>query len=182
MKPRRFTERSCKATSITEMPVVLFIFILGLLLPLIDLGFIAFRTSFIHTAASNAAHSAGRAQTFLTNGSKGELSAVNIAKRDALAVKDNGASGVNFSDQDISVVIIGTPIKAGKSPIRSTTPLQSIDTKDYLFQIEVSVAGQVDPLVTMSDTFFGAVPGLTRPMPVQATYKQFCEHPTGLSK
>ena len=179
---RKWTSKRHGGSSIAEFPVVLIGFLLCLLMPMIDLAFIAFRTSFVHTAAHNAAQSAGRAKTFSANGANGELSAINIAKRDAIAVKNNGAGGVNFADTDVIVNIVGTPLKTGKPEIRQNTPLTAIDTKDYLFQIEVTVNGQVQPLVTLSDSFFGQVPGLTAPMPIQASYKQFCEHPGGLSK
>ncbi|MBY0546268.1 MAG: hypothetical protein K2W95_03200 [Candidatus Obscuribacterales bacterium] len=174
--------RPASGSSLSEIPVVLFVFLIGLLFPMIDLAVIAYRTSYLHSAAHNAAHSAARAQTFMANGSKGELSAINIAKRDALATKSNGAGGVNFTDQDVKVTIIGTPIKAGKPEIRSTAPLTDISTKDYMFQIEVTVDGRVEPLVVLSESFFGKVQGLTVPIQLQSTYKEFCEHPSGLSK
>ena len=178
----RFKPRRWRGSSLSEIPVVLFFFLICLLFPMIDLAVIAYRTSYIHSAAHNAAHSAARAQTFKENGDKGELSAINIAKRDALATKTQGAGGVNFSENDVKVTIIGTPIKVGKPAIRSTAPLVDISTKDYMFQLEVTVNGEVEPLVVLSENFFGKVPGLTVPMPLQSTYKEFCEHPAGLAK
>lgn len=92
------TEKAARiqqGTSMSEIPVVLFVFLICLLFPLIDLGVIAYRTSFVHSAAHTAVHSAARARTFLTNGANGELSAVNIAKRDAMAVKGSANGGVN---------------------------------------------------------------------------------------
>ena len=174
--------RSAHASSIAELPVAIFIMFMILLLPLIDLSVIAYRTSFIHSACHNAVHSAARAKTFKENGSNGELSSINIAKRDALATKANGLAGVNFSDSDVTVVIIGTPTKVGKPAVRTSQPLQTVEQKDYLYQLEVQVTGTVDPLITLSDNLFGQVPGLTIPFPVTATYRQFSEHPSGLAK
>lgn len=174
--------RRADASSIAELPVAILILFLVLLLPLIDLATIAFRTSFIHSACHNAVHSAARARTFLQNGDKGELSAVNIAKRDALATKENGLAGVNFTDRDITVVIVGNPTKVGKPPLRTDSPLKAVETKDYIYQIEVQVSGTVEPLITLTPTLFGNVPGLTIPFPITATYRQFSEHPAGLAK
>ncbi len=168
--------------SIAELPVAIFILFLILLMPLIDLATIALRTSFVHSAAHNACASAARALTFQANGEKGELSAVNIAKRDALATKANGLAGVNFTANDVQIAIVGTPIKVGKAPIRTSSPLSEVEAKSYLYQVEVSVNGSVEPLVTLSPNLFGQVPGLTMPFPVQATYRQFSEHPSGLAK
>ena len=179
---RRISSRNALASSIAELPVAIFIMFLILLMPLIDLATIAFRTSFIHSACHNAVHSAARAKTFKENGDKGELSSINIAKRDALATKENGLAGVDFADKDITITIIGTPTKTTKSPIRTDSPLTSVEQKDYLYQIEVQVSGTVEPLVTLSSDFFGKVPGLTVPFPVTATYRQFSEHPAGLAK
>lgn len=174
--------RNEHAGSIAELPVAIFILFMILLLPLIDLSVIAFRTSFIHSACQNAVHAAARAKTFKENSSTGELSSVNIAKRDALATKSNGLAGVNFSDSDIKVFIVGTPTKQNKPPVRTEQPVAEVYQKDYLYQVEVSVSGTVDPLITLSDNLFGQVPGLTMPFPVQATYRQFSEHPSGLAK
>lgn len=173
--------RSKNGSSICEMPVVLFVFILGLLLPLADLGFIAFRTSFIHEAAQNALHSAVRAKTFQQNSSDGELSAINVGRRDAISVRDSGITGVNFQDTDVELSILGTPVRAGKQPIHSQGPLSTVESKNYLYQVEVTVTGRVEPLITLSSSLFGEVPGLTSALPVQATYKQFVEHPEGLA-
>lgn len=174
--------RKAHASSIAELPVAILILFLVLLLPLIDLATIAFRTSFIHSACHNAVHSAARARTFLQNGDKGELSAVNIAKRDAVATKENGLAGVNFTDRDITVVIVGNPTKVGKPPLRTDSPLKAVETKDYIYQIEVQISGTVEPLITLTPTLFGNVPGLTIPFPITATYRQFSEHPAGLAK
>lgn len=173
--------RSNTGSSTCEMPVVLFVFMFGLLLPLADLSFIAFRTSFVHAAAQNALHSAVRAKTFQQNANDGELSAVNIGRRDAISVRDNGITGVNFEDKDVNIAILGTPVKAGKNPIHSSAPLSNVESKSYLYQVEVTVTGRVEPLITLSSTLFGDVPGLTSALPVQATYKQFVEHPEGLA-
>ena len=178
----RLRGRKALASSIAELPVAIFILFLILLLPLIDLATIAFRTSFIHSACHNAVHSAARAKTFKENGDKGELSAINIAKRDAVATKENGLAGVDFSANDVTVFIIGNPTKVGKPPLRTDSPLTAVSTKDYIYQVEVQVSGTVEPLVTLTPTLFGNVPGLTVPFPVTATYRQFSEHPAGLAK
>jgi hypothetical protein len=106
---------------------------------------------------------------------------VNIGRRDAISVRDNGITGVNFEDKDVNIAILGTPVKAGKNPIHSSSPLSNVESKSYLYQVEVTVTGRVEPLITLSNTLFGDVPGLTSALPVQATYKQFVEHPEGLA-
>lgn len=170
------------ANTIAEMPVALIVFLLFLFLPLIDLGVLAFRASFVHSAANNAAHAAGRARTFKENSDKGELSAVNIARRDAIATKNAGAAGVDFSENDVQVVIIGNPIKPDKAPIRSTQALENVEPKEFLYQLEVTINAKVEPLLTLSPSLFGNVPGLTQAFPVQATYRQFAENPAGLAQ
>ncbi|MBX9685582.1 MAG: hypothetical protein K2X27_02700, partial [Candidatus Obscuribacterales bacterium] len=97
-------------------------------------------------------------------------------------VKDAGLAGVNFDASNVDVAIIGTPIKTTVQPLRSADKLAVVNTKDYLYQIEVTVNGTVEPLVTLSDSIFGKVPGLTIPMPITASYRQFSEHPQGLAQ
>ncbi len=179
---RPFDRRSSVGTSLMELPFGIAVFVFFMVLPLLDLAVIAGRTAYVHSAAQNAVRSAIAATSFKANGANGELSAVNIAKRDAINTRKNGLGGVHFEDADIDVLIIGTPVDLASPPVRTAAPLTKVDQKAYIYQLEVTVRGQVDPLINVNTNFFGDVPGLTGPMPIQATYKQFCEHPAGLSK
>ena len=178
----RTSKVSQKGQSIAELPTAISVFILLLVMPLVDLSTIALRATYIHSAARNAAHYGSRAKTFLQNGDKGELSVVNKAKQMALATKQSGFAGVNFDASNVKVSIIGSPLKAKLPALRQDTPVKEPSQEDYLYQIEVTVAGKVEPLVRLSKDLFGSVPGLTEDMPVVATYSAFCEEAKGLSK
>lgn len=165
-----------------DLVAALFVFILLLLLPLIDLATIALRVTFVHMAARNAARSAGRASTYEADSKEGEPSAKRIATSMALASRDAGLAGVEINPGNVMVSIIGSPLKTTVNPIRQTTVLKSVELHDYLYQVEVKVSGQVQPLVIMSKDMFGSIPGLTTPIPITACYREMCEHPGGLSK
>lgn len=65
---KRDRNRASEGTTAAELPVgILFLFVF-LLLPLIDLGTIALRTSMVYTAAHNALQAARKAQSFKANG------------------------------------------------------------------------------------------------------------------
>lgn len=171
-----------KAQSIAELPSAISVFVLLLVMPMVDLSTIALRSTYIHSAARNGASYGARAKTFLVNGDKGELSVVNKAKQIAIATKQSGFHGVKFDTTDVKVAIVGAPLKAKLPPVRQSTPVKEPSPDDYLYQVEVTVNGKVEPLVKLSKDLFGSVPGLTEDFPVVATYSAFCEEPRGLAK
>lgn len=175
-------KRRVGGSSVVELPVVIFLFILVLLLPLTELATLSMRATTIWCAVRMAAHSAACAGTFQENGKNGELSAVNIARRDALNVKNQLHGGVQFGATDVSVRILGQPLKAGLVAVKSAVPLTSVQPKDFLYQIEVTIKGSIDPVVSLDSDFFGEIPGLTTPLPLSLAYRAFCEHPNGLAK
>lgn len=180
-KNKIYKQRKARGTSIAEMPIVLFIFVLGLLLPLIDLSCIALRSSFVHTAARMSLQSAARAKSFASASADGEASALQIAANIAETVQANGLSG--FTLEKTELAIIGVPIKAGAQPIYVlNAPLDKVQKSDYVYQLEVRVAGKIAPLLKLNSEIFGDVPGLTTDFPVSAKYKQFAEHPNGLTR
>lgn len=143
---------------------------------MIDLATIGLRASTLFSAAREAARVAGRSKTFLVDGSDG-LSAVNAAKQKATSM---AGYYVQITPSNVRVSIIGSPIRGGAT-INQTTPLASSST-DYVYQIEVSVTGNVEPLATLSPNLFGNVPGLTGPMTFTARSSEFAEYPTGLTQ
>jgi len=174
-------DRSRAGNSLVELPAAIWFFFMVLLFPLADLATVTLRATTVYVAAKHAARAAGRARTFLVNRDNGELSAVNAAQREVFLVKTKGPSGLEISPTDVVISIIGVPVKKSLPPIKQQEKLESIKNGDYIFQIEVRVTGQVQPLVPLNSSVFGNVPGLTAPVPITASFREFCEHPGGLS-
>ncbi len=173
--------RRQNGSSIAELPVAIFGLFFIILFPLLDLGTIALRSATVYEAARNAAHHAGRAKTFLSNGEDGELSSKSSAVAWALATAKNALAGTEIKKEDVKLSIIGTPFDDKKyTTVTSTAPLNETQPENYVYQIEVQVTGKVEPLVKLNNELMGDIPGLTSPLKVSATFREFCEHPAGL--
>jgi hypothetical protein len=55
------------------------------------------------------------------------------------------------------------------------------DTNTYIYDIQVELNGQVDPLIPFI-SMMGSVPGLTGPFPVTVRSQYSCEIPQGLNQ
>ncbi|MBX9722196.1 MAG: hypothetical protein K2X81_12425 [Candidatus Obscuribacterales bacterium] len=184
---------SKRGATLVETPVALTIFFFFLLFPLIDLSTIALRCASAYSSATNAAHRAALAPSFLNNttvadssgASTVKLSAVNSAVLAARETKSAGLAGTDFDDSDVSVKIVGVPLKpsSGIAPVlgNNRQPLTEINP-DYVYQIEVSIATKIQPLFLLSPQIFGEVPGLTVPLPLNVTSQQVCEDTSGLTR
>lgn len=178
---RTAAARSNRASSIVELPVALSVLFLALLFPLADLGTIALRSATVFAAARNAAHHAGRAKSFVTNGENGQLSAKSTAVARALQTCNFGICGTQIKAEDVRTKIIGTPFAANISAINSASPLPDAEPEKYLYQIEVEVTGTVEPLVLLNNELLGDIPGITKPLMISAAFREFCEHPEGMT-
>lgn len=170
-----------RGSSIAELPVAIFVLLIVLLFPLLDLGTMALRSATIFEAARNAAHHAGRAKSFLQDGGDGELSATNAAVKWSTMTCQSSLAGTTVKRSDVQASIIGTPFDTKKTPVRSSNPLTTVEPETYLYQIEVSITGSVEPLVLLNKELLGSIPGLTAPLKISATFREYCEHPYGLT-
>lgn len=184
-----------------EMPVALTVFFIFLAFPLIDLATIALRTATVYLAVYNAAHDAARAATFQgpapTNSADPPFAkgtAIQIARDKALETKAACLAGTDFGPDDVKVRIVCSPLNKPPDPDRPNqgpkvefvqADNQRLSKKidpDFVYSIEVTINAQVQPLFTLSSGLFGNVPGLTVPIPVSATARQFSENSEGLTQ
>ena len=166
--------------STIDLVCTLSVLFLLLFLPLLDLAVICMKVTFVHSAARNAARVAGRSNSF--NNSIDSPSASGVAKGMVEASRSASLSGVEIDPTDVKVSIVGSPLDPKLPAIYQSQPLKEVDSKKYLYQIEVEVKGRVTPLVTLSKEMFGSVPGLTESIPIVACYREMAEHPSGLAK
>lgn len=171
-------DRQRVGSSIAEFPVVIFVFLLVLIFPLIDLVTLFMGVSSVHSACRNAAVEGARAPSFATNVSPTRLSATNQAKSIASGLS---TQGVSITPDDVQVRALRVRIADGRSQPITPSPDLAIDTTQNIYQIEVTVTGRVTPLVMLSSTLFGNVPGLTQPLVVTTTSTATFENPDGLT-
>jgi len=140
------------------------------------------RFGFLWNAAREAALQAAQCQTFQNDSSIG-VSAVNTA--DLWATKATaGFQGIAIVPP-VNVYIVQTNVQSGATTRgTSRTALSAAaDTDNNIYDIQVEINGQIQPLVTVP---FGGgginVPGLTAPFPVTVRSQYSAEVPQGLNK
>ena len=151
-----------------ELPISIWLAVLVLFLPLLDLSLLGLRVGTLHAAARNGARDAGRAATFTEAGA--------LASSKVTQSLNAGFGGNTVTK--VTTAIVATPIDGGE-PTRSTGPIAA-DPDNFVYQIEVMVQGTAAPLLYV--TCFGDIPGLSKPFPVSVACTEMVEHPKGLSK
>lgn len=164
--------------AIAELPLVLFVFLVLVLFPIIDLCCITFRSTFMDGAARNAAHKAAKAHTFAFDGPDG-LSASSIAKNEVRDVIRQ-FTGIRVEQVTPRIVRTSTTNAADVQRFEAPVPITS-DSEQYVYQIEVEIKGEVDPLIPFNCAL-PAVPGLSSPMPFTATAREVFENTFWLTK
>lgn len=170
--------RRQRGVAIAELPAALWLFLVCMLFPIIMLGTVSLRTSFLGLVAKEAAHAASRAKTFeLTT--KTDKSAKDLAQ----AAAENAAlqfSGLIISNVDTGIIITSLD---NQKTTRQTKKLDiPANTGQNLYSIEVIVSGAVEPLLQFNTEMFGKIPGLTTPIIISTAAREMFENPQGLNK
>ncbi len=171
-------QRSRRGSFIVEAPITLFDFLFLFVFPFMDLATITLRTTFLYAAAHNAAWEAARAHSYQSS-LDGLPSAVQLANSVA---QRTAAPFSGIKINSIKTSIITTDINT-LNQSRQATPLANpADASLNSYQVEVAVNGSINPLIVYNGSSFTNIPGLTQPMILTFTDRQFCENPQGLNK
>lgn len=166
-----------RGSIIAETPVTLWVLFFVFFFPCMNLAAICMRSTFLYWAVHTATFEAARAKTFQT-AVNGNPSAVQLAADEVQAVIA-AFSGITISQ--VTVNIVSTDVNT-MTITRQSMPLsQPADTSQNTYQIEVAVKGAFEPFFNYRSSFFGAIPGLTAPIPATFVDRQFCENPQGLN-
>jgi len=170
--------RSRRGNFIVETPIALFLFLFLFVFPFIDLAAITLRTTFLYGAAHNAAWESARAHTYQTS-LDGLPSAVQLANSVA---QKTAAPFAGIKINSVKTSIVTTDIKTLSQSRQSASLAVPADASLNSYQVEVSVNGSVNPLIIYNGNSFTNIPGLTQPMILTFTDRQYCENPQGLNK
>ena len=164
-----------RKSGVVELPFVLWIFFIGLAFPLINLMTIGLRLTFLYTATHTACLRACRGQTFIVP-VEGKPSCKMLAEQ---AVQDvtNKFTGIHVAQ--ITTQILTTNIDS-TSQSRTVSPLtKPADVSKNTYQIEVVLACSADPFLPMPLPV--QIAGLSAPLHVTLSDRQYCESPDGLT-
>lgn len=166
-------------STLIDTPAALWLLFVLFLVPMIDLATVFLRYTFMVAASRDAAHAAAKAKTFRTDISTSERSAINMASSAATATASS------FREIRVDRVVTQMVITdlSNQAVTRRTTPLTApADTGINLYEIETTVVGQINPLVNFTAGAFPGIPGLSAPVPVSVTSREFFENPQGLNQ
>ncbi|HEY9871621.1 MAG TPA: hypothetical protein V6D08_20865 [Candidatus Obscuribacterales bacterium] len=182
---KRYARKS-RGAYMAELPVVLWLLLICVAFPLLILATVTVRISLLGAVAKDAAHAASKAETFESPGESGTTPALTLAKDTAAsaASKLTGVTLVGTPETRIVVIDTSDPSKAPdvKSPNTKLQESDPIDTTRYLYQIQVAVTGEIEPLIKFNLPVFGDIPGLTQPIKTTQVGIEYFEHPQGLKK
>jgi|688.fasta_scaffold608010_2 hypothetical protein len=165
--------------AVAEIVVVLWVFLILIVLPFIDLVTFSLRYNFLLMASRDAAFAASRARTFQSNVSSSQLSAVNAA---SAAAQGTAAAFNKVSINSVNTYIVITRLSDGYQTRQNTKLTNPADTSNYAYQIETVLNGSTNPIITMPQGYPAAIPGLTAPINVSIASRSFAENPQGLNQ
>jgi Flp pilus assembly protein TadG len=174
----RRKSNNARGSFLADGPLIIWLVFLFLFLPLLDFSAALLRSTFLYMAVHNAARNAAKSRSFL-NPIGSDPSATQIASNTVTNVASMW-SGVKVNS--ILAEIVTTNLDT-QTVSRQANPLTTpADDSNNTYQIEVTVTGSVDPLVTFNMPWIGngGVPGLTKPMAVTMIDRQYVENPQGL--
>ncbi len=169
-----------KGTTIAEMPLALWI-ILMMCFCMLIVATESMRFGFFWNACREAAQQAAKSQTFLVDSAVGQ-SACNAATTWA-GKATSSFTGITLI-QPVNVYILSTDVNSGsQTKGLNRTPLtNAADTTNNIYDIQVELNGQIEPLIRFSQSFLGDVPGLTIPFAVTVKSQYTSEVPQGLNQ
>lgn len=170
--------KSRKGQAIAELPIVLWVIIMILAIPFVDLVAFSIRYNFLLAASRDAAYHASRSKTFLQNVSSTELSAVNAATQ---AAQQTASKFSEIRVNSVACNIVITRLSNGTVTKQSTPLQQPADTSTFAYQIETVLNGSANPLLNASSNYWANIPGLTSAIPVIISSRSYFENPQGLN-
>ncbi len=170
--------RISRGNSLIEIGPFLFILFLLIFFPLVTLATTGMRYLFCVNAVHRAALAASLAQTFQTNRSSTNLSAVNLAQQVA-AQNISAFTGITLMQTNTFIII--TPDN-GSAQTKQSVPLTTpANTTNNVYNVEVQLVASINPWI--AGTFLHAqIPGLNAPFTITTVANVVFENTQGLTQ
>jgi hypothetical protein len=172
---KRIPRKRNTGTAIAEMPGAIWLFLVGMLFPLIALVTISYRVVMLYNGVRDSCYQAALQQSF----SDAQATAKTVLTTDVGAF-----NGISVDSSTEPRVVIVTRVLATGKETESTSPLAagSVNVQLNNYFIRTYVNAKVQPLINMGTTgFWINVPGLTGPIDLNnMVYQTFAENPNGL--
>lgn len=154
--------------------MALYIFLIGMLFPLIGLITLSYRASVFYFAIRDSTYQAAKQQSF----TEAKAKATQILTEDA-----SKFTGIKVLSGFPETVIVVRPL-SGSTQTESKTKLaaNSVNTNNNVYFIRTYTKAELAPFVNMGygGSGFINIPGLTQALPLNFSYQVYAENPPGL--
>jgi hypothetical protein len=169
--------RTRKGSSLLELPCTLFVFLIMLMMPMLNLATTTLRCSLMGMAVTEGAHTASKAHSYEVGTT--EKPAAMILANELVNAAASRFSGLHVDS--IQTAIVTTNVASGELTKQSGKLTTPPDSSRFIYQIETNVQAHIDPLFMLS-SIFGAIPGITTPVPMSYSAREIFENPSGLNQ
>lgn len=169
--------RTRKGSSLLELPCTLFVFLIMLMMPMLNLATTTLRCSLMGMAVTEGAHAASKAHSYEV-GTTEKPAAMTLAN-EIVSAAAGRFSGLHVDS--IQTSIVTTNVASGEITKQSGKLTTPPDSSRFIYQIETNVQAHIDPLFMLT-SIFGAIPGITAPVPMSYSSREIFENPSGLNQ
>ncbi len=170
-----------RGTTMAELPLVLWVVFVGIGMPLLSLTLITARYALFVEAAREAADAACSCQIFMPAAGSSAMDAVSLAQTTAQTV---AATFPGISLNNVTCSIVVTPLAGGTSTVgaANTALISAPDPSQNLYQLQVNLAGQIQPMLNVPTPEFVNIPGLSAPVAANISMTRVFQNPVGLTQ
>lgn len=165
---------------LSEYPIVFWVLMIVIFVPFLNLTTAAFRAYFLRSAVLDAAHRSARALTWESGNPAERQNAKQMAEN---IVREFAAGYKGIEVDNVRSLIVEQPYRdLGKQPVFSETKLNSVDTDENQYYIQVEAQGKAFPFLPYGGPVFSNIPGLTGPITLNLNARELFESPDGLTE
>lgn len=170
----RLRHRRSKGNAIAEMPPAIWLFLVGMLFPLIAIVTLSYRVILLYNGVRDCCYQAALQSSF----TDAQIKATAVLTKDVAAF-----TGITVNAGEPRLRIVTKNLGTG-AETESTSPLASgsVNPQQNNYFMRTYVTATVQPLINLGTTgFWNGIPGLTGPIQLtDMVYQVYAENPNGL--
>ena len=180
MNRRKKKVRKNHGSFIAEAPFALWALFFLFTFPFLDMATVLLRYTFFVSATRDGVHAASHAKTFVNGGTAAYPAATTAA---TTAVNTTASAFREITISNVRTRILRTNIATQTLTVYGYNQAltTAADDSAYLYEVETTVTGLINPLINMNIGIFGNIPGVTSGVPVSVSAREYCEYPQGLN-
>ncbi len=165
-------KRNKKGSAVSDLPLSLWILIIGLLFPLIGFLTVTLRVICIYYGAGDASYQAAKQQTYTEAQTRAR----------AVFLKDAAIPGVTVPAGSPAVKVVRKNKDNGEEYEFTGIVTEPINTGTFVYLLRVQTSAQVDPIINFGGSVFpwANIPGLSGPIDINFNSENVAENPDGL--